>query len=183
MRLRCSWFVNLSTTAGFFTWWSINLTYIRFCTYFINFHRGFFEPLHDFAQGVDTKYRESIAPGSRTGTGCSRGLPFGVSSGRQSLSSSTATKYFMSGIRRTSSLRTSTSRSSFPSGSAGRCTCARPSGGPMRWTLSRCAGRTGFCKCRLTAARDFQGIPFIEDTETPEEPPRNLGEKIFNIVF
>ena len=108
MRLRCSWFVNLSTTAGFFTWWSINLTYIRFCTYFINFHRGFFEPLHDFAQGVDTKYRESIAPGSRTGTGCSRGLPFGVSSGRQSSSSSTATKYFMCGIRRTSSPRTST---------------------------------------------------------------------------
>ena len=80
MRLRCSWFVNLSTTAGFFTWWSINLTYIRFCTSFLNFHRGSFEPLHDFAQGVDTKYRESIAPGSRTGTGCSRGLPFGVSS-------------------------------------------------------------------------------------------------------
>jgi hypothetical protein len=33
------------------------------------------------------------------------------------------------------------------------------------------------------AARDFQGIPSIEETETPEEPPRNLGEKIFNIVF
>jgi amino acid transporter len=45
------------------------------------------------------------------------------------------------------------------------------------------SGAIGFCKCRLTAARDFQGIPSIEETETPEEPPRNLGEKIFNIVF
>jgi amino acid permease len=30
--LFCSWFVNLSATAGFFTWMSINLTYIQFCT-------------------------------------------------------------------------------------------------------------------------------------------------------
>ncbi|KAF8498527.1 general amino acid permease 1 [Russula emetica] len=27
------------------------------------------------------------------------------------------------------------------------------------------------------------GIPSIEETESPEEPPRNLGEKIFNILF
>ena len=36
------------------------------------------------------------------------------------------------------------------------------------------------------AARDFdffQGIPSIEETDSPEKPPRNLGEKIFNIVF
>jgi len=37
------------------------------------------------------------------------------------------------------------------------------------------------------AARDFdfffQGIPSFEETESPEEPPRNLGEKIFNILF
>jgi yeast amino acid transporter len=29
----------------------------------------------------------------------------------------------------------------------------------------------------------FQGIPSFEETESPEEPPRNLGEKIFNILF
>jgi hypothetical protein len=34
----CSWFVNLSTTSGFFTWWSICLTYIQFCTGFFFFH-------------------------------------------------------------------------------------------------------------------------------------------------
>jgi hypothetical protein len=37
------------------------------------------------------------------------------------------------------------------------------------------------------AARDFdtffQGIPSIEETDSPEEPPRNLSEKIFNILF
>ncbi|KAI0269710.1 amino acid permease-domain-containing protein [Russula aff. rugulosa BPL654] len=27
------------------------------------------------------------------------------------------------------------------------------------------------------------GIPSIEETDSPEKPPRNLGEKIFNIVF
>lgn len=36
-----SWFVNLSTTAGFFTWWSINLTYIQFCTPFFYLKRKF----------------------------------------------------------------------------------------------------------------------------------------------
>ena len=29
-----SWLVNLSTVAGFFGWWSINLTYIFFCKLF-----------------------------------------------------------------------------------------------------------------------------------------------------
>lgn len=28
-----------------------------------------------------------------------------------------------------------------------------------------------------------QGIPTIEETDAPEVPPRNLAEKIFNIVF
>lgn len=31
--------------------------------------------------------------------------------------------------------------------------------------------------------RFIQGIPSIEETESPEEPPRNLGEKVFNILF
>lgn len=30
-----SWLVNLSTVAGFFGWWSINLTYIFFCNFFL----------------------------------------------------------------------------------------------------------------------------------------------------
>jgi len=29
----------------------------------------------------------------------------------------------------------------------------------------------------------WQGIPTIEETDSPEEPPRNLGEKIFNVLF
>lgn len=35
--LFCSWFVNLSTTAGFFTWWAINVTFIQFCTFVFPF--------------------------------------------------------------------------------------------------------------------------------------------------
>lgn len=35
----------------------------------------------------------------------------------------------------------------------------------------------------LAHSRDSQGIPTIEETDSPEEPPRNLGEKIFNAVF
>ena len=27
------------------------------------------------------------------------------------------------------------------------------------------------------------GIPSLEETEIPEQPPRNLGDKIFNILF
>ena len=27
------------------------------------------------------------------------------------------------------------------------------------------------------------GIPTLEETETPEKPPANLGERIFDIVF
>jgi hypothetical protein len=34
--LFCSWFVNLSTSAGFFTWLSINVTYLRFCAFFFS---------------------------------------------------------------------------------------------------------------------------------------------------
>jgi hypothetical protein len=30
---------------------------------------------------------------------------------------------------------------------------------------------------------DSQGIPTVEETDAPEEPPRNLSEKIFNTVF
>jgi amino acid transporter len=34
-----------------------------------------------------------------------------------------------------------------------------------------------------SCAHDLQGIPSFEETDSPEEPPRNLSEKIFNIVF
>lgn len=42
-----TWFVNLSTVAGFFTWWAINLTYVFFCK-FITIHTCYkpkFDPL------------------------------------------------------------------------------------------------------------------------------------------
>jgi hypothetical protein len=32
-------------------------------------------------------------------------------------------------------------------------------------------------------ARVSQGIPTIEETDSPEEPPRNLREKIFEALF
>jgi hypothetical protein len=74
------------------------------------FFRSSLVPLNRFAteftQGVGTKYRELIAPSSRTGTRCSLGSLFGASSGRQFSSSSTATKSSLFGIRRTSSPRT-----------------------------------------------------------------------------
>jgi amino acid transporter len=46
------------------------------------------------------------------------------------------------------------------------------------WKLFR---RTKFWKKH---DMDFTtGIPTVEETESPEVPPKNLGERIFNIIF
>jgi len=139
-----NWFVNLSATAGFFSWWSINLTYIRFW----HGHR---------AQGRDLTqlaYHNRLQPWL-AGWGVFWTSIFILVNGYQ--------VFF---VWNTQDFLT------------GYINIPIFFGLWIGWYLYM---RTPFWR---THEMDFvTGIPTIEETDAPEVPPRNLGEKIFNAVF
>ncbi|KAF8475230.1 general amino acid permease 1 [Russula ochroleuca] len=139
-----NWFVNLSTTAGFFSWLSINITYIRFW----QGHK---------AQGIDRTrlaYWSPLQPWLAI---------WGVIW--------TSTFILVNGYLAFAGWNTQLFLTAY-------INIPIFFGLWIGWALYM---RTPFWRAH---EMDFvTGIPSIEETETPEEPPRNLGEKIFNIVF
>ncbi|KAN0105327.1 Amino acid permease/ SLC12A domain containing protein [Russula decolorans] len=139
-----NWFVNLSTTAGFFTWWSINLTYIRFW--------------HGYkVQGLDRTqlaYWNPLQPGLAV-WGAFWTSIFVLVNGYQVFFVWNTQDFLTAYINI-----------------------------PIFFTLW--IGWTMYMRTPFWRAHEMDfvtGIPSIEETESPEEPPRNLGEKIFNILF
>jgi len=139
-----NWFVNLSTTAGFFTWWSINLTYIQFW----RGHR---------AQGRDRRelaYYNPLQPGLAI-WGVFWTTIFILVNG-----------YKVFFVWNTQDFLTA--YISIPIFF-------------FLWIGWSVYMRTSFWR---PEEMDFvTGIPTIEETDAPEIPPRNLGEKIFNTLF
>jgi amino acid transporter len=141
-----NWLYNLSTTAGFFTWASINLTYIRFW----QGHR---------AQGLDrTKlvYHSKLQPGLAI-WGLFWTSLFILIDGYE---------VFFPGQWDTSTFFTAYINIPIFFGLF------------LGWKIIK---RTRFWKAR---EMDFwRGIPTLEETESPEIPPKNWQEKVFNILF
>ncbi|KAB5590835.1 General amino acid permease [Ceratobasidium theobromae] len=139
-----NWLVNLTTIGGFFTWCSINITYIRF-------YRGL------KAQGIDRKqliYYSVLQPWLSYWGVFWTGL-FILINGFAVFFDFDASDFFT-------------------------CYINVPIffGLFIGWKLYK---RTKFWK---TSDMDFTtGVPSVQETESPEVPPKNLGEKIFNIIF
>ncbi|QRW16929.1 amino acid permease [Rhizoctonia solani] len=124
-----NWLVNLTTIGGFFTWWAINITYVRF-------YQGL------KLQGIDRKQ-------------------FVYFSGLQPYLS-----YWVF----------------FDFNASDFITCYINI--PIFFALF--VGWKFFKKTKFWKTQDMDfttGIPTIEETESPELPPKNLGEKIFNAIF
>ncbi|KAF9473415.1 general amino acid permease 1 [Pholiota conissans] len=139
-----TWFVNLSTTGGFTSWFVMNVTYLRF-------RKGM------LVQGFDLKknsYHNRFQPYiSYWGAGWT--LFFILINGFQVFWSFNASDFFTAYVNI-----------------------------PIFVVLYlgfKFTKRTSFWKPR---EMDFvTGIPTPEETEEPEEPPKNFGERIANIVF
>jgi len=138
------WFVNLSTTAGFFTWWAINLTYIRFWC-------GHKE------QGLDRTqlaYWNPLQPGLAI-WGVFWTSVFILVNGYQVFFVWNWQNFLTAYINI-----------------------------PIFFALW--IGWTMYMRSPFWRADEMDfvtGIPSIDETDSPEEPPRNLKEKIFNALF
>lgn len=139
-----NWLVNLTTIGGFFTWWAINITYVRF-------YQGL------KLQGIDRKQ-------------------FVYFSGLQPYLS-----YW--GIFWSSLIILINGFAVFFDFNASDfITCYINI--PIFFALF--VGWKFFKKTKFWKTQDMDfttGIPTIEETESPELPPKNLGEKIFNAIF
>jgi len=139
-----NWFVNLSTTAGFFTWLSINVTYIRFW-------RGYKVQGRDRTQ---LAYYNPLQPGLAI-WGIFWLTIFILVNGYEAFFVWNVQEFLTAYINI-----------------------------PIFFVLW--AGWAVYMRAPFWRADEMDfvtGIPTIEETDAPEEPPRNLGEKIFNAVF
>ncbi|CAE6459590.1 unnamed protein product [Rhizoctonia solani] len=139
-----NWLVNLTTIGGFFTWWSINITYVRF-----------YQGLR--AQGIDRK-------------------KFIYFSGLQPYLSYWG--IFWTGLI----IIINGFAVFFDFNASDFITCYINI--PIFFALF--IGWKLFKKTRFWKIQDMDfstGIPTIEETEAPEVPPKNFGEKLFNIIF
>ncbi|KAJ1306593.1 hypothetical protein OPQ81_007593 [Rhizoctonia solani] len=139
-----NWLVNLTTIGGFFTWWAINCTYVRF-------YQGL------KAQGIDrTKfiYYSGLQPYLSYWGIFWTGLII-IINGFAVFFDFNASEFITCYINI-----------------------------PIFFALF--FGWKIFKRTRFWKTRDMDfttGIPTIEETESPELPPKNFGEKIFNIIF
>ncbi|KAF9038572.1 general APC amino acid permease [Panaeolus papilionaceus] len=139
-----NWFVNLSTTGGFTSWFIMNVTYLRF-------RKGMIAQGYDMTKNA---YHNRFQPYvSIWGAGWT--MFFILVNGFQVFFSFNASGFFTAYINI-----------------------------PFFFILYfgyKFIKRTKFWK---PLEMDFvTGIPTVEETEMPEDPPKNLGEKIFNAVF
>ncbi|KZV64670.1 general amino acid permease 1 [Peniophora sp. CONT] len=141
-----NWFYNLSTTAGFFTWMAINLTYLRFW----QGHR---------AQGIDRKklvYHNILQPGLAI---------WGVFWTTIFILISGYTVFFPGQWNTSDFLVAYINIPIFFSLFLG-------------WKIYK---RTKFWRAH---EMDFwRGIPTLEETDAPEQPPKDWKEKLFNAIF
>jgi len=139
-----NWFVNLSATAGFFTWFSINLTYLRFW-------RGHKVQGRDL---TELAYNNPLQPGLAI---------WGVFW--------TAIFILVNGYKVFFKWNTADFLTAY-------INIPIFFGLWIGWTIYM---RQPFWRAD---EMDFvTGIPTIEETDSPEVPPRNLSEKIFNALF
>ncbi|KAN0132710.1 Amino acid permease/ SLC12A domain containing protein [Lactarius tabidus] len=139
-----NWFVNLSTSAGFFSWLSMNITYIRFW-------RG-----HK-VQGLDRSklaYWSSLQPGLAI-WGAFWTTVFILVDGYQAFFQWSTQDFLTAYINI-----------------------------PLFFALW--IGWSLYMRRPFWRAHEMDfvtGIPTIEETDSPEVPPRNLAEKISNVLF
>ncbi|KAF8645075.1 hypothetical protein AX16_008133 [Volvariella volvacea WC 439] len=139
-----NWFVNLSTTGGFFSWFSINLTYVYF-------HRGM------KAQGFDLRknvYNNPLQPYlAYWGIGWT--IFFILVNGFKVFFDFNASDFFTSYIN-------------------------------IPIFVGLYVGYKVVKRTRMWKLHEMDftsGIPTVEETENPEEPPKNFGEKIARFLF
>ncbi|CAE6483557.1 unnamed protein product [Rhizoctonia solani] len=139
-----NWLVNLTTIGGFFTWWAINCTYVRF-------YQGL------KVQGIDRKkfiYYSGLQP-YLSYWGIFWSTLIIIINGFAVFFDFNASDFITCYINI-----------------------------PIFFALFigwKVFKRTRFWK---TEDMDFTtGIPTVEETEAPELPPKNFGEKVFNIIF
>ena len=66
-----------------------------------------------------------------------------------------------------------------------RSSSERKCGSQKKWISSPYAGRLRVCRCNIYSHHFhvLQGIPSVEDTEVPEDPPKSMLQKMGAVLF